>query len=713
MARYHSLLDESWRLINTGSARRSQNRSLVDLVLGTGPIDIFGLDRFQVHQTWDAPIPRAPSPEPIAPAEQLTTPPMVLAPKLLLKSSRAHPVEEEAVSRSAALRAWIPMLEIMKGATLLFIQLKGELTEEGISPYLATRRTSTLAVRASAFRLFLKWADEVNVDPEDLDERMAFAYLSFLQQSSAPPSRAESFVKGCNFAYHLFGLTRGQEIAMSARCRGLAAVSLSAKRRRIQRDPLQMSWLALAEEEIVLAGHEAGRLSAQEGCVLGFLVFCVHARQRCTDGARITDEPTLDIAEGEGRELASFIEAVTTGDAIKTGNVPKLARLQLPVVGLALGVSGRPWAQAWSVLRTRCGLNAQQDACLMREPLIDGTFAVARIQPGSATQWLRHLLLKLGVEASQLRNVGSHSCKTTLLSVAAKGGLSRDDRRTLGTHAVPGDSSVDCYSRDNLAAPLLNLAVLLRHVREGRFAPDASRSGRWTTDSLLGIASGSNGCKSCNGALVGQKITACECGAFIHVADACCRICQECHAEFCLDCVWFEKHACTKPSETAYILAEESDDSADTEHDSDGEIASMTVAETEDTLIEAHAKLRFLAKGVARGNDALVPDNGIFFNRITGTAHMVAETDSMKSACGLKMSPLIYEFASGRYALDECSLCWRAGCCNWIAAPDDDSAFDFSPTSPAPIVSEEPALEIPPPFDITEEAHVFSPFNDV
>jgi hypothetical protein len=204
----------------------------------------------------------------------------------------------------------------------------------------------------------------------------------------------------------------------------------------------------------------------------------------------------------------------------------------------------------------------------------------------------------------------------------------------------------------------------------------------------------------------------------VHVTEDCCRTCPECCAEFCLSCEWFDKHACTAPNAAAYILAEESDDSVNTEHDSDGEVAAMTVAETEDTLIEAHAKLRFLEKGVARGSDAVVPQNGIFFDRFTSTAHMVSEADPQKSACGLKMTPLVYEFASGRYALEECSLCWRAGCCNWIAAEEDGSADGFSPTSPLPIVSDEPVPSTPQPVAISEVAisedeHVFSPFNDV
>ena len=81
----------------------------------------------------------------------------------------------------------------------------------------------------------------------------------------------------------------------------------------------------------------------------------------------------------------------------------------------------------------------------------------------------------------------------------------------------------------------------------------------------------------------------------------------------------------------------------------------------------------FLQKGVARGDEADVPESGIFFNRVTRTAHQINAANETKSACGLAMSPLIYEFASGPYALDGCALCWRPGCCNWIPAPEEVS----------------------------------------
>jgi hypothetical protein len=74
---------------------------------------------------------------------------------------------------------------------------------------------------------------------------------------------------------------------------------------------------------------------------------------------------------------------------------------------------------------------------------------------------------------------------------------------------------------------------------------------------------------------------------------------------------------------------------------------------------------------VARGDDAAVPEGGIFFNRVTGTAHAVKSKDDLRSCCGLYMDPLCYEFADHENALSGCSLCWRSGCSNWQSLPDE------------------------------------------
>ena len=73
----------------------------------------------------------------------------------------------------------------------------------------------------------------------------------------------------------------------------------------------------------------------------------------------------------------------------------------------------------------------------------------------------------------------THSCKATLLSWAAKAGMSRSTRRLLGAHADTRDRSMLEYSRDALAGPLKELEELLQKINDKVFSPDVTRSGRW------------------------------------------------------------------------------------------------------------------------------------------------------------------------------------------------------------------------------------------
>ena len=84
------------------------------------------------------------------------------------------------------------------------------------------------------------------------------------------------------------------------------------------------------------------------------------------------------------------------------------------------------------------------------------------------------------------------------------------------------------------------------------------------------------------------------------------------------------------------------------------------------------------------GDDAQVPEAGIFYNRVTGTAHMTHATDSSKSACGIFMNPICFQHSTDDYALLGCTLCWRSGCANWTASvsfSENEEADDVaSPT---------------------------------
>ena len=98
----------------------------------------------------------------------------------------------------------------------------------------------------------------------------------------------------------------------------------------------------------------------------------------------------------------------------------------------------------------------------------------------------------------------------------------------------------------------------------------------------------------------------------------------------------------------------------------------MAIAETEEVFAEVCAQLRFLDKGVSMGDDAAIPEHGVFINRFTGTAHQAKATDAERSACGVWMNPVCFEQSSDSYMLIGCTLCWRSGCSHWIAKPEEE-----------------------------------------
>eukprot|EP00971_Amphidinium_carterae_P180735 3584902-Amphidinium_carterae.1 len=114
---------------------------------------------------------------------------------------------------------------------------------------------------------------------------------------------------------------------------------------------------------------------------------------------------------------------------------PRHWRVPLPVVALASGLLGRPWARKWLELRRLAGINALDFLMPVQAP--DGKrFGHTPIRCAEASVWLRELLRPSSVDA-----LSTHSCRATVLSWAAKYGLRPSHRRLLAYHATAGDKS--------------------------------------------------------------------------------------------------------------------------------------------------------------------------------------------------------------------------------------------------------------------------------
>lgn len=614
---------------------------------------------------WDGPVPPLPKPMEVAKrsaaaSSSAATP--LPPPKLAKKSGRSGaPSVHDIASLNAALEQWAAILKEISGSCSMSMHVGPEPTVGDLEPYFAMKRAGTLSLHASAWRLFLRYAKVKSMDTHAVSESMVFEYVKHLNDTGAPPTRASAFLRACNFALGCCGFAVGDVIRISPRCRGASAMSLSRRLPRRQRDILLARWVIAAEAEVVLAAQEESTLTDQEASVLGFGLFCTHTRSRCSDAAKVTAEPQLDMCEVEDALNFAYIETQAAGSTMKTGNTPAKSNFSFPLVGLALGLSGQKWAEAWLAIRARIGHNADEDGCLQRQPLADGSFAGARIQAGQMTEWLRHLMERLGVERWSLRNVGSHSCKATLLSLAAKAGLGRETRRLLGGHSPPNDKSVEVYARDVLATPMQELGKIMRMVRDGSFDPDASRSGRWKLPPVAEVQDHEDPtCETCANPLIGQDSFQCACGSWFHSGTPCSAQCIVCLEEMCGWCDLSLSHCCADKT-AAEASSDEEEDESD---DSDCEGAAMAAEDAEDTIgRESSHTVDYLTKGSDGGSDAAFPEHGVVLHKFLGTCHRANE--DLLPACGVRGQPMNYEVHTSPEAIMDQVLCWRPGCAPW------------------------------------------------
>ena len=150
----------------------------------------------------------------------------------------------------------------------------------------------------------------------------------------------------------------------------------------------------------------------------------------------------------------------------------------LPMVSPVKGVSGKDWASGWIKLRESLGIQFPPQGLVMPAPNKLGEPSQRPLDTGECGRWLRRLLeLDMATGSEVDRRVSSHSLKCTMLSYAAKKGISVPDRLMLGYHSSNMHMAM-VYSRDGAAASLLLLERLIDEIVKGTFKPDSTRSGR-------------------------------------------------------------------------------------------------------------------------------------------------------------------------------------------------------------------------------------------
>ena len=583
---------------------------------------------------------------------------------LIQNTGNFKKTDEEA--RQAALEDWLDLVYKAGKESTLFEAASGGGTSEvksSLEDAMASKATGTLRRRAASLILFIGWCETNLHQPFPITEERVYSYAKHLEDSEAPATRASAFKEALNFANGMLGLKGVSQAVLSPRVRGCVYNSIKRKRITVKKEPWTKEDIIKLEEAVISKSGLELRITLQEQVFLGFILFLIHCRARFGDGARVKEEPYLDISGDQG-----FIEVSIVGGDTKTGKAANKVRRSMPIVGHAIGVTGQNWAGPWLAVRKRMGLDAGVDQTLMPRPLLDGSFVGETITTSEGGRWLRIVAQKIGIS---LENKGTHSCKATLLSWCAKAGVNHTSRRLLGGHAKPKDTSVLEYSRDALAGPLRDLGRVLDLVRSKRFQPDATRSGRWmcadaekTVTENQGdfghgeaepevdqAASGKSPpagaraseeekelvqvelkrCVACEERVPASELEECHCGALAHVSAPCTRSCIACGKCLCLLCYCFgHNNSEGNPCKEQWL---EEDIPSPEE---DPEVRESTDEEADVDVKEAQKlKKEDRREGSQMG---AFPEEGVWKNTRLGTLHRAPADCGSVTACGFLLS---------------------------------------------------------------------------
>ena len=340
--------------------------------------------------------------------------------------------------------------------------LKCDATEachELLSDYLARKAPSTCLKRANSMLRLNRYAAQEGFQMP-VSEPDLYSMLRRGKTGGASLSELRGIMEALTFVRFVFDVECLQSCARSKRCWGLSTAKKAAYVSRA--DPMRV--------EDVLVLHRV--LQDEEGSLwdrlmAGVALYCIYARCRWSDAQHID---TLILEKGE-EQFSEYGSAVI--DIHKTMHFASGAPRTMELVAVGRGLDGSDWLATFIAVRTLIGCSYEDGFPTMPAPNKQGLPTVRALSSSEAGAWLRELL----PSREGLRTT-SHSLKSSLLSFAAKRGISHLDRLALGGHSHSARMS-DVYARDALARPLRLLAGMISEIRSGSFVPDAGRAARF------------------------------------------------------------------------------------------------------------------------------------------------------------------------------------------------------------------------------------------
>eukprot|EP00435_Cladocopium_sp_Y103_P039591 s2882_g10.t1 len=407
---------------------------------------------------WDSQIVRS-RPESVSAAVDLPVVPVKL------HRARHEPLDED-IRRRALLRFRDIILQDPL-STQLGASLRGRVecgtghddVDQSFRDAFRMKASSTLQKRAASLgklSRYLRAAGQLY--PLRLTEAHLYQALCSMREDGGGATSAQHILESLHFidAIAKLSIVNLSQV-ISARCRGVARDMWMSKDPLQQKRPLTVEQVRRLESTMMTAGTVLR-------CILGQLLFCVHACCRWKDAQRLK---SITIESGHGETLL-HADALSSKTTLSAESRTRF----LPYVAIGTGVSSMDWAALWLEARDAEGLTMSEHV-LPSYSERHASWVECPMSASEATIWLREFLE--GTAGFEPKMVGSHSCKATLLTWAGRSirvVFSPTERRLLGHHLDPGMKSVLCYSRESFTALYSKVLSMLRLIRTADYDPD-------------------------------------------------------------------------------------------------------------------------------------------------------------------------------------------------------------------------------------------------
>ena len=373
--------------------------------------------------------------------------------------------------RIAAIRKWVRIIltaavafdlgrRLEKGAPL------GGSIAAGLKHVFSGKATGTLHNRAGPILRYIQWCNNNAVIPFPVFERNVYNFMVEVGNSAAP-TFLRSFLVSLTFCNFVLGLTGSDDAIASQRVQGCARESYLMKRKLQQRPPLSVAQVKALEQYV-----SNMRGTPRDVYAAGCFLLCIYMRARFSDMQHMTDI-VVDEVVSEGN-VAGYIEAKVTRS--KSAYTTERKTMFLPMAAPLIGVGGKDWFKQWQQARMLSSVPRGEELPLLPQPAGNGWLRVP-MTASMGGDWLRKILVALGFDHNQVKDIGTHSCKATCLSWMSKAGIDIASRRLLGYHVDPSTKTCLVYSRDAASGPLRELDKVIGWIRELKFDPDSTRSG--------------------------------------------------------------------------------------------------------------------------------------------------------------------------------------------------------------------------------------------